>query len=210
MSICNYLVQRSKQIKRYHDWTDLLLVTLFLRTIADCSTADFLFFVLPFLFAVLPSFFPSAVFTNSAQRLWTVFPKCRDWRSMSPCITSSLFSGCSNLEDRAAYWKLWLRQAHKSLPRSCFLGCHATSQRCVTSQKMAVRETKTNSTGDVSYSEGQRVTQNVKHGITWKARNRAKQGVRNHVRGTGSSDARDEESCERHARGQVKRGGWNI
>ena len=122
MSICNYLVQRSKQIKRYHDWTDLLLVTLFLRTIADCSTADFLFFVLPFLFAVLPSFFPSAVFTNSAQRLWTVFPKCRDWRSMSPCITSSLFSGCSNLEDRASYWKLWLRQAQQSVPRSCFFG----------------------------------------------------------------------------------------
>ena len=95
MSICNYLVQRSKQIKRYHDWTDLLLVTLFVLTIADCSTTDFLFFALPFLFAVLPSFFPSAVFTNSAQRLWTVFPKCRDWRSMSPCITSSLFSGCS-------------------------------------------------------------------------------------------------------------------
>ena len=127
ISICNYPVQRSKQIKRYHDWTDLLLVTLFSRTIADCSTADFLFFVLPFLFAVLPSFFPSAVFTNSAQRLWTVFPKCRDWRSMSPCITSSLFSGCSNLEDRASYWKLWLRQAQQSVPRSCFLGCHTTS-----------------------------------------------------------------------------------
>ena len=126
MSICNYLVQRSEQIKRYHDWTDLLLVTLFLRTIADCSTADFLFFVLPFLFTVLPSFFPSAVFTNSAQRLWTVFPKCRDWRSMSPCITSSLFSGCSNLEDRASYWKLWLRQAQQSVPRSCFLACHTT------------------------------------------------------------------------------------
>ena len=82
--------------------------------------------------------------------------------------------------------------------------------RCVTFQKTAAEKTKTDSKGDVSYSEGQRVTQNVKHGTTSKARNRAKQGLRSHVRGTGSSEARDEESCERHARGQVKRGGWNI
>ena len=55
-----------------------------------------------------------------------------------------------HLEDRAAvFWDVTQRPP-----------------RCVTFQKTAVRETKIRSTGDVSYSEGQWVTQNVGHGIT--------------------------------------------
>ena len=89
-----------------------------------------------------------------------------------------------HLEDRASYWKLWLRQAQQSVPRSCFLGCHATSP--------TLRDIPKNG------CEGDLDQLYWRCQLQRRAAGHAKWGARNHVKGKESSKARGEDSRKGH------------